>query len=71
VRLRPILMTTITTVLGLMPMVLGIGDGAELRQPLAITVMAGLSFATVLTLIIIPAVYEVFGGRDKPEVTPQ
>ena len=69
VRLRPILMTTITTVLGLMPMAMGLGDGAELRQPLAITVMAGLSCATVLTLIIIPAVYETFGGRDKPEVS--
>lgn len=69
VRLRPILMTTITTVLGLTPMALGLGDGAELRQPLAITVMAGLSCATVLTLIIIPAVYETFGGRDKPEVS--
>lgn len=65
VRLRPILMTTITTVLGLLPMVLASGDGAELRRPMAITVMAGLSSATLLTLVIIPIVYDIFGGRDK------
>lgn len=68
VRLRPILMTMITTVLGLVPMVASTGDGAELRRPLAITLMAGLFCATMLTLIIIPAVYELFGERDKPEV---
>lgn len=66
VRLRPILMTTITTVLGLLPMAFDAGEGSELRRPLAITVMAGLSSSTILTLIIIPAVYELFGGRDKP-----
>ena len=65
VRLRPILMTTITTVLGLIPMAFYSGEGAEIRQPLAITVMAGLSSATVLTLVIIPMVYYMFGGRDK------
>ena len=57
VRMRPILMTTITTVLGLLPMAISTGEGAELRVPLAITVMAGLSFATVLTLFVIPALY--------------
>ncbi|MCX5801829.1 MAG: efflux RND transporter permease subunit [Candidatus Eisenbacteria bacterium] len=57
VRMRPILMTTLTTVLGLLPMAISRGDGAELRVPLAITVMGGLSFATVLTLFVIPAVY--------------
>ena len=56
-RLRPILMTTLTTVLGLMPMALGFGEGAELRVPLALTLIGGLSFATVLTLFIIPAIY--------------
>jgi HAE1 family hydrophobic/amphiphilic exporter-1 len=65
VRLRPIIMTTITTVLGLLPMSLASGEGAELRQPMAITVMAGLTSATILTLIIIPMVYDLFGGRDK------
>ncbi len=66
VRLRPVLMTTVTTVLGLVPMALYTGAGAEMRRPLAITVMAGLSSATILTLYIIPMVYYVFGGRDKP-----
>jgi len=57
IRLRPILMTTLTTVLGLVPMALAWGEGAELRQPLAVTVLFGLSVATLLTLVVIPAVY--------------
>lgn len=65
VRLRPILMTTVTTVLGLAPMAFYTGEGAEMRKPMAITVMAGLSSATILTLLIIPMVYLLFGGRDK------
>jgi HAE1 family hydrophobic/amphiphilic exporter-1 len=65
VRLRPIMMTTITTVLGLLPMVAAMGEGAELRRPLAITVMAGLSSSTLLTLWIIPMAYYLLGGRDK------
>jgi HAE1 family hydrophobic/amphiphilic exporter-1 len=56
-RFRPILMTTATTVLGLLPMALGIGDGAELRAPLAITVISGLLLATVLTLVVVPVTY--------------
>ncbi len=59
-RLRPILMTTSTTVVGLLPMALGLGEGAELRAPLAITVIGGLTVATVLTLIVIPVVYSIF-----------
>ncbi len=58
-RLRPILMTTLTTVLGLLPMALSLGEGAELRAPLAITVSFGLSLSTLLTLVVIPAVYAV------------
>ncbi len=65
VRFRPIMMTTLTTVLGLIPMAISTGEGAEVRQPMAITVMAGLSSATILTLIIIPMIYYLFGGRDK------
>jgi HAE1 family hydrophobic/amphiphilic exporter-1 len=57
VRLRPILMTTATTVLGLLPMALGLGDGAEIRTPMAIAVISGLVTSTVLTLVVIPAVY--------------
>jgi HAE1 family hydrophobic/amphiphilic exporter-1 len=59
VRLRPILMTTLTTVLGLIPMALGLGDGAEIRQPMAVTVIAGLSVSTLLTLIVIPTLYQL------------
>ncbi len=57
VRLRPILMTTSTTVLGLLPMALGLGEGAELRTPMALTVVGGLLTSTLLTLIVIPALY--------------
>ena len=66
-RLRPILMTTLTTVLGLMPMAIGFGDGSEIRAPMAITVIAGLTVSTLLTLIVIPTVYLLF---DKKEVKP-
>ena len=64
-RLRPILMTTATTVLALLPMALGLGAGDELRRPLAITVIGGLTVASLLTLIVIPCVYRVFSGRDS------
>jgi HAE1 family hydrophobic/amphiphilic exporter-1 len=59
VRLRPILMTTLTTVLGLVPMALSWGEGAELRAPLAITVASGLILSTLLTLVVIPAAYSL------------
>ena len=59
VRLRPIVMTTVTTVCGLTPLALGIGRGADLRAPLAIAVIGGLVVATALTLIVVPVVYSV------------
>ncbi len=59
VRLRPILMTTGTTVLGLLPMAVGLGDGAELRVPMALTVIAGLVTSTALTLVVLPTLYAV------------
>jgi len=59
VRLRPILMTTLTTVLGLLPMALGFGEGAEIRAPMALTVIGGLLVGTVLTLFVIPSLYSV------------
>lgn len=66
VRLRPILLTTGTTVLGLLPMALGLGDGAEIRTPMALTVIFGLAASTVLTLVIIPVVYHLVDGwRDR------
>ncbi len=63
VRLRPILMTTLTTVLGLLPMALGLGEGAEIRTPLAITVIGGLTVSTLLTLVVIPVVYAMADRR--------
>ena len=57
VRLRPILMTTLTTVLGLLPMAVGFGEGAEVRAPLALTLIGGLTTGTLLTLIVLPVVY--------------
>ena len=59
-RLRPILMTALTTILGLLPLAIGIGKGAEIRVPLAITVIGGISTSTVMTLIVIPVVYALF-----------
>ena len=58
-RFRPIMMTTATTVLGLLPMAIGIGEAAELRTPMAITVIGGLLGATLLTLVVIPVVYDL------------
>jgi HAE1 family hydrophobic/amphiphilic exporter-1 len=62
-RLRPILMTSATTILALLPMALGIGEGAELRSPLAITVIGGLAVATGLTLLVIPVVYSLLDRK--------
>ncbi len=60
IRLRPILITTLTTVLALFPMAIGLGEGAEIRTPMAISIIAGLLSATFLTLILIPLVYNKF-----------
>ncbi len=64
VRLRPILMTTATTVLGLLPMAIGLGAGSELRAPMALTVIGGLLISTALTLLIIPAVYSILDRSE-------
>jgi len=57
VRLRPILMTTMTTVFGMLPLALGLGEGSELMQPLAIAVVGGLTVSTLLTLLVVPCAY--------------
>ncbi len=62
-RLRPILMTSLTTVLGLVPLALGLGEGTEFQQPMAIAIIGGLSFATLLTLVVIPCMYLLFNER--------
>lgn len=70
-RLRPILMTTATTTLGLLPMALGFGDGSEVRAPMAITVIGGLLLSTALTLVVIPVVYSLMDFRkDTPAAAP-
>ncbi|MTI87829.1 MAG: efflux RND transporter permease subunit [Balneolaceae bacterium] len=62
-RLRPILMTTMTTTLGLLPLAIGFGDGAELRAPMGITVIGGLLVSTLLTLIVIPVMYALLDRK--------
>ncbi|KPZ72664.1 Swarming motility protein SwrC [Shewanella sp. P1-14-1] len=73
-RLRPIMMTTLTTTLGLLPMAIGLGDGSEIRAPMAITVIFGLSMSTMLTLLVIPALYGIFDKKryqvTQTEVAP-
>jgi len=64
-RLRPILMTTVTTVLGLVPMALGVGEGGELQAPLARVVIGGLTTSTLITLIFIPVVYTLVEERAE------
>jgi HAE1 family hydrophobic/amphiphilic exporter-1 len=64
-RLRPILMTTLTTILGLLPLALGIGEGADAQAPLARAVVGGLTGSTLITLVLIPAVYSLFHPTPK------
>ncbi len=71
-RIRPILMTTLTAILGLVPMLIGFGEGASLRQPMAIAVISGLFTSTLLTLVVIPCFYYTFdllGARFTKEKT--
>jgi hydrophobe/amphiphile efflux-1 (HAE1) family protein len=82
VRMRPIVMTTMTTLLGMLPLALGIGEGTEMLQPLAVAVVGGLTLSTVLTLLVVPSAYLVFhsagdrlkawltGSRTPPAPTP-
>ena len=65
-RLRPILITKLTTILGLLPMALGLGEGAEVRAPMAITVIGGVLLTTFLTLLVIPVVYSVLDRKTYP-----
>lgn len=65
VRLRPILMTALTTILGLLPMALGLGEGSEAQAPLATAVIGGLAFSTVLTLVVIPVMYTLIDDFGK------
>ena len=64
-RLRPVLLTTIATVLGLIPMALAIGEGSELQAPMARVVIGGLISSTLITLILIPVVYTLAEQRSE------
>jgi multidrug efflux pump subunit AcrB len=59
IRLRPILMTTGATILGMMPLALGLGAGAELRSPMAVAIIGGLVTSTLLSLIVVPIIYDL------------
>ena len=58
-RLRPILMTTLTTVFGMLPLALGLGEGSEMLQPLAYVIVWGLSFSMLVSLVLIPSMYKL------------
>jgi len=67
-RLRPVLMTALTTILGMLPLALSTGEGSEIWSPMGISVIGGLVFSTLITMIIVPVIYRMFaikGERDK------
>ncbi len=68
VRMRPVLMTAVTTILGLLPLAIGIGTGAEMVQPVAIVCIGGLLYATLMTLVIIPVMYRIFAKKHMENV---
>jgi HAE1 family hydrophobic/amphiphilic exporter-1 len=69
-RLRPIVMTMLTTTLGLLPMALGLGQGSEIRAPMAITVIGGILFSTLLTLVVVPVAYALLDRKPDLEPAP-
>ncbi|KQL36649.1 efflux RND transporter permease subunit [Psychrobacillus sp. FJAT-21963] len=70
-RVRPILMTALTTILGLVPLALGIGEGTEINQPMGITVIGGLISSTFLTLYVVPVIYSLFDKETRKRATTQ
>lgn len=67
-RLRPVLMTTLTTILGMTPMAIGIGEGSEIWQPMGISIIGGLTLSTLLTLLVIPTIYCSLNVRDIKKI---
>jgi HAE1 family hydrophobic/amphiphilic exporter-1 len=67
-RMRPILMTALTTILAMTTMALGYGSGAEMMQPMAVVSIGGLSYATLLTLLVVPVMYDVFVRSKSKQV---
>lgn len=68
IRLRPILMTTLTTVVGMLPLALGWGEGAEMLQPLAVTIVSGLTFSMIVSLLLVPAIYSLLHYKEEAVV---
>lgn len=71
VRMRPVLMTAITTILGLLPLAVGLGTGAEMMQPVAIVCIGGLLYATLTTLVVIPIMYRVFAKKHMEKIAEE
>jgi HAE1 family hydrophobic/amphiphilic exporter-1 len=69
-RIRPILMTSLSSILGLLPLTLGIGESSALRAPMAIALISGLTASTVMSLVVIPCVYYVFDRKKKVSPVP-
>ena len=69
-RIRPVLMTALTTILGLLPLGVGMGTGAEIIQPVAIVCIGGLTYATLMTVFIVPVLYDILRRDRKPEPAP-
>jgi len=61
-RLRPVLMTALTTILGMIPLAIGTGQGSEIWKSLGISIVGGMTFSTIVTLIFVPALYSIFGS---------
>ena len=59
------MMTTLTTVFGMLPLALAWGEGSEMLQPLAVTIISGLLFATLVSLLLVPSVYQLLGRKDQ------
>ena len=64
-RLRPVLMTALVASLGFLPMAISTGDGAEVQRPLATVVIGGLIISTILTLVVLPAIYKLYSKKNK------
>lgn len=71
VRMRPVLMTAVTTILGLLPLAIGIGQGAEMMQPVAIVCIGGLLYATIMTLFIIPIMYDLLARKNLRKISKE
>ena len=69
-RIRPVLMTALTTILGLLPLGIGMGTGAEIIQPVAVVCIGGLTYATLMTVFIVPVLYDILRRDKKPQPVP-